>query len=150
MKHENMNFPIFVFGKTDQKNMIGEENMIYAIKDAKSLNITKLYVVKSGYFVNQEIVDSLGYVYKVKNVEFVKFVGIGNFLPFLGNKRIVEVSFTYQDNVDTITLNNFKKRIIPMIEKMKDYWEEGYGDVEELNELIMNSKSFEEIADLLK
>lgn len=52
--------------------MIGEENMIYVIHDLKTFSTTKLRVLKSNYFINQEIVDSNGQVYWVKKSKFCK------------------------------------------------------------------------------
>lgn len=145
---DELKFPVFAFGKTDQKDQI-EENMIYVIPTIKDFTIATLYGLKSDYFINQEIVDSNGNVYWIEKVNFVGYVGASKYLPILGNRRKVQISFEYYDKFEKITLEDFKKRIIPMVENLKDIWEEAYGDIEDLKTLILYSKSFEKIAELL-
>ncbi len=99
-----LKYPVFAFGKTDQKHMTGEGNMIYVIHDKKEYCTTKLYILKSKYFINQEIVDCDGYIYWIKKVNFVEFDGIGKYLPFLGDNRKIIVNFEYKDETERISL----------------------------------------------
>ena len=142
MKTKDLKFPIFSFGK------IGD-NMIYVCFNENDFCTASLSILKSEDFNNEKIIDSRGNVFYIKKANFVKYKGLFGYTSLLSTDKQVVISYEYHDKTDRISLENFKKQIIPMVENMKDIWEEAYGDIEELKTLITKSVSFVEIAELL-
>jgi hypothetical protein len=144
MKNIKPKFPIFTFGED-------RDNMICAHFNEEVYNIILLSELKSNYYYNHEIIDSEGVIYRVKNVEFVRYYGFWGRCFILGGKRLIVVKFEYQNETGSISLENLKKRLIPIVtadQKIIHYWEEQYEEINKLIKLIEESKTFGELAKL--
>jgi hypothetical protein len=133
----DLKYPIFVFGIDDP--------MVYVI--VKDFQFVKTTLGDLHSYDNNTIIDSTGQLITIKQAHFVKYRGLFGFNPLFSGRQIW-VELELNPEVKEIALSDFKEKVIPMIEKMKDFWEEAW-DIKELKEKIMNSISFEEIARLL-
>lgn len=137
---EELKFPVFAFQKND--------NMIYVFFKERDLKSTsERFLDKSG-FVGDTIVDITGNKFKIDKAFKVKYLGLWGFNPLLKGRQIL-VDFEYAPEVEKVLLSDFKKDIIHRIDKTKKNWKFGW-DISELKEVVTNSSSFEEIANLLK
>jgi hypothetical protein len=136
-----LKFPVFAF----QKN----NNMIYVFYEERNLKSTSTRFLNRNGFVGDTLIDSTGSIYKIKRAYQVKYLGLFGFSLLKKGGRQILVDFEFDSDVKTITLSEFKDEIITRIEKKKSFWQSAW-NIDELKEKIMNSNSFEEIANLVK
>ncbi|GGH25180.1 hypothetical protein FAZ19_15845 [Sphingobacterium alkalisoli] len=135
-----LSYPVFVLPR--------KSNMVYVYFKEKDLKSTSEELLQKLDYTNLDLIDVSGYMYKIKKVFKVKYLGLWGFNPLLKGRQIL-VDFEYAPEVEKVLLSDFKKDIIHRIDKTKQIWQPGW-DMGELKEAVTNSSSFEEIADLLK
>ncbi len=135
-----LKYPVFAFKKND--------NMVYVFFKERDLKSTSIQILNTINFGNVTHIDSLGNKYKIKKAFKVKYLGLWGFNPLLKGRQIL-IDFEYAPAVEQVLLSDFKKDIIHRIDKTKRIWQSGW-DINELKEAVLNSSSFEEIANLIK
>jgi hypothetical protein len=135
-----LNYPVIVLPKKD--------NMVYVYFNDKDLKSTSEDLLKKIDYINLEVIDSLGYKYKINRAFKVKYLGLWGFNPLLKGRQIL-IDFEYDSEVQRILLEGFKEEIIKRLEKKKKFWETGW-DIQELKKKVYYSPTFSTIAELLK
>lgn len=129
-----MIFPVIAFNK--------EKEELYVFLQEDELKVTSeelLYQEK--VFEGIEFIDSLGKVYKIISV---KKTGWGN--AFFGYSltrkgRLIKVDFELKED-EQIDIQDFKKMVVEWAKKKHPYFDE-------IEKSLFNTKSYQEIIDLL-
>lgn len=109
-------FPIICFYE--------KESFFQIVNSDDELTTTTSSGLKNQLFKNLTIIDSLGYVFKIKNAKKLNGVGIlWGYNIFLNQKIKIELFF--ENNVTQISLVDLQKRIIKLLKDDKEFWESG-------------------------
>lgn len=125
-----MKFPVITFDR--------EEN-IYFARNEDDLIICKGSALNNGFYNNLLIIDIIGTQYVVEDVDIEKVIGYNIFL-----QKKVKVSLNFKKDISSISLEDFKTKILESYKKHIAFWEAG-GNVQKNIMLIQNSESIEEI-----
>ena len=132
--------PVFAF--------LPHDNMIYVFFRDDRLKSTSVQFLQKDGYRDSTILDCTGTLYTVQSAYKVKYRGLWGFNPLLKGRQIV-VEFEFSPDVRTILVEEFKEDVIKRINKTREIWESAW-DIDELVEEVKRSRSFEEIAELLK
>jgi len=133
-------FPVFAFQKND--------HMVYVFFNERNLKSTNTEILDKIGYKGITLIDSNGNVFKIKRAYKVKFIGLFGF-SLLKKGRQILVDFEFENEKTTFELSEFKQFIIQKIENNRSCWNASW-DIDELKDKIMNCKSFEGIASLIK
>lgn len=121
---------------------------VYTFDERENMHKSSVDIVNSERVKGMKIIDSEGFIYKVKNIHIVRYLGLWGFtLRYRG--RSVYVDYEYEKNIDSISLEDFRDEIIKRVRRASFLWEESYGSLKELLDLINQARSYEEIMMLI-
>ena len=136
----DLEYPIIIIRNYDK--------MVYVYNDNKTFKSTSEDLLKKIDYTKLDIIDSLGYQYKIDKVFKVKYAGFWGFNPFLKGRQIV-IDFEFNQEIRKVALDDFKGKIIERIDNNKNFWEIAW-DIKELKQQLHLCSTFSEIAKLLR
>ncbi len=136
MNHKNINimkYPVLVFEKSDSKmwaiiEPFGHPDLITKYK-------------------NIYLVDSEGYLYYVKELRQISGVNIFKSLQKFG--KMVKFDVIYDAETKLLPIENFKERIMAHVKQKQKFWQP-LGTVSQIQELVDNCQTFEELIRLFR
>lgn len=144
MENNKFLFPIITFKEGN--------NFLYFFDKEKDFSTTTELLLKKEIFKGFIIVDSDGFIYKIKHVKKVGNIGFFGINPLLKDwwkDREIRVEFEFEPNLEKIHLDTLKEIVIEKVEKAKQFWRESWS-IKELRDAINNAKTFQELICLFR
>lgn len=138
MEVDNKNSKTIVF-------LLNNKNSIEVLNLDDSITIVTTKAFNNKSLLGLEIIDSNGKRFKITSVK--KRKNLHPFWKFEFFNPLIKVKLDYEP-IGSLTLEDFKKKILVAIEKDKEIWKSA-GPILEIKNSINQSSSFKEIARLL-
>ena len=136
-----LKYPIFWSGPND--------NRVYVFWKEKENKTTKLDMLKEANgWKGDMIIDATGTKYIVKCSYMTKWKGIHGFTG--GFTGMIYYEQEYEDNPESLSLQQLQDRIAERYPKTRWFREEGWGSRDDFRRTVYACKTFEELAGLFR